>query len=82
MRPGIARQRGTRPARWSANRDPSSPAERLTGDPGAILLREVLENSGIAGWITDRLTDPQRPQDVTHDLASLLRTAILLASQG
>ncbi|WP_281354814.1 hypothetical protein [Rhodovulum strictum] len=42
----------------------------------------MLENSGIAGWITDRLTDPQRPQDVTHDLASLLRTAILLASQG
>ncbi len=59
-----------------------SRAERLTGDPGAILLREVLENSGIVGWMTDRLSDPRRPQDVTHDLASLLRTTILLAAQG
>lgn len=59
-----------------------SRAERLTGDPGAILLREVLETSGIVGWMTDRLTDPRRPQDVTHDLASLLRTAILLTAQG
>ncbi|MCO8146705.1 transposase [Rhodovulum tesquicola] len=59
-----------------------SRAERLTGDPGAILLREVLENNGIVDWMTDRLADPRRPQDVTHDLASLLRTAILLAAQG
>ncbi len=43
-----------------------SRAERLTGDPGAILLREVLENSGIVGWMTDRLSDPRRPQDVTQ----------------
>lgn len=56
--------------------------DRLTGDPGAILLREVLERSGIVAWMTGRLTDPRRQVDVTHDLASLIRTAVLLAAQG
>ena len=52
--------------------------DRLTGEPGAVLLREVLEASGIAEWMTGRLVDPRRQEDVTHDLASLLRTAGLL----
>lgn len=59
-----------------------SRADRLTGDPGAILLREVLEGSGIIDWMTARVVDPRRQEDVTHDLASLLRTSILLAAQG
>jgi hypothetical protein len=59
-----------------------SRADRLTGDPGAILLREVLEGSGIIDWMTARMVDPRRQEDVTHDLASLLRTSILLAAQG
>ncbi|WP_420024073.1 IS1380 family transposase (plasmid) [Cereibacter azotoformans] len=56
--------------------------DRLTGDPGAVLLREVLERSGIVPWITARLKDTRRQIDVTHDLASLIRTAVLLAAQG
>ena len=56
--------------------------DRLTGDPGAVLLREVLERSGIISWITARLKDTRRQIDVTHDLASLIRTAVLLAAQG
>ena len=56
--------------------------DRLTGDPGAVLLREVLEASGIIEWMTGRLVDPRRQEDVTHDLASLLRTMVLLAAQG
>ena len=28
-----------------------SRADRLTGDPGAVLLREVLERSGIVPWM-------------------------------
>ena len=51
-----------------------SRADRLTGDPGAVLLREVLERSGIVSWMTARVKDPRRPEDVTHDLASLIRT--------
>lgn len=27
-------------------------ADCLTGDPGAVLLREVLERSGIVSWMT------------------------------
>ena len=59
-----------------------SRADRLTGDPGAVLLREVLERSGIVSWMTARLSDPRRKVDVTHDLASLIRTAVLLTAQG
>lgn len=57
-------------------------ADRLTGDPGAVLLREVLERSGIVTWMTARLTDTRSQVDVTHDLASLIRTGVLLAAQG
>jgi len=56
--------------------------DRLTGEPGAVLLREILESSGIVGWLGTRLTDPRRQADVLHDLPSLLRTAVLLAAQG
>lgn len=59
-----------------------SRADHLTGDPGAVLLREILESSGIIGWARGRLKDGRRQEDVTHDLASLLRTSILLAAQG
>jgi len=59
-----------------------SRADRLTGDPGAVMLREILERSGIVGWMTARLKDPRRQEDVTHDLASLIRTSVLLAAQG
>lgn len=56
--------------------------DRLTGEPGAVLLREILESSGIMGWLGTRLKDPRRQADVLHDLPSLLRTAVLLAAQG
>lgn len=59
-----------------------SRADRLTGDPGAVLLREVLERSGIVAWMTARLNDPRRKLDVTHDLASLIRISVLLSAQG
>jgi hypothetical protein len=59
-----------------------SRADRLTGDPGAVLLREVLERSGIVSWMTARLSDPRSKVDVTHDLASLIRTSVLLSAQG
>ena len=32
-----------------------SRADRLAGDPGAVLLREILERSGIVVWMTARL---------------------------
>jgi len=59
-----------------------SRVDRLTGDPGAVLLREIVEQSGIIGWMTARLTDPRSQVDVTHDLASLIRIGVLLVAQG
>ena len=59
-----------------------SRAEWFTGDPGAIVLSETLENSGIVTWMTERLSDPRRQEDVVHDLASLIRTSVLLAARG
>lgn len=59
-----------------------SRAECLTGDPGAVLMREVLERSAIVPWMTSRLDDPRSGVDVTHDPASLIRTSVLLAAQG
>jgi hypothetical protein len=59
-----------------------SRTDRLTGDPEAVLLREVLERGGIVSWMTARLNDPRSKVDVTHDLASLIRTSVLLAAQG
>jgi len=59
-----------------------SRTDRLTGDPGAVVLREILEGSGIVPWLTARIKDPRSQVDVTHDLASLLRTTVLLSAQG
>ncbi len=59
-----------------------SRTDRLTGDPGAVLLREILERSGIIGWMTARLKDRRSQVDVTDDLASLIRSGVLLSAQG
>lgn len=47
-----------------------------------MVLRQILEGSGIVPWLTGRIKDPRSQVDVTHDLASLLRTAVLLSAQG
>ena len=57
-------------------------SERLTGDPGAVLLREVLDATGIVPWMTAQMKDDRRQADVVHDLPSLVRTMVLLAAQG
>lgn len=56
--------------------------ERLTGDAGAVLLREILERSGIVPWLVRRLNDPRRADFVTHRLDALLRTVLVLLGQG
>ena len=57
-------------------------AERLTGDPGAVLLREVLDATDIVPWMTAQMKDDRRDADVVHDLPSLVRTLVLLTAQG
>ncbi len=56
--------------------------ERLTGEPGAVLLREIMERTGIIEWLVERVFDPRNPDKITYPLADLLRTALLLLGQG
>src|SRR4051812_15822375 len=56
--------------------------ERLTGDAGAILVRETIERTGIIAWLTARLHDPRQPHLVSYPLADLLRTLLVLFAQG
>ena len=58
----------------------SAREDRLTGEPGEVLLRGILAASGIVGWPGARLEDPWRQANVLHDLPSLSRTAVLLAA--
>jgi transposase len=59
-----------------------SRTDRLTGNPGAVLMQEVLEASSAVTWMGDRFHDTRRQTDVVHDLTSHLRTTVLLAAQG
>lgn len=59
-----------------------SRAERLTSEAGAVILREVMERLGVVPWMVERLRDPRDPRLITHPLAELLRTAVLLIAQG
>lgn len=56
--------------------------ERLTADAGAILLRELLDRSGLSRLLSEHLTDPRHPQRITHPFLELLRTWLVLDSQG
>lgn len=56
--------------------------ERLTNNPGAVLLRELLEKLGLVPWLCSRLSDPRRPELITYPLCELLRTRLLLLAQG
>jgi hypothetical protein len=68
--------------RFNASVSIEARPERLTGDAGAVLMREILERSGIIAWLVERLRDPRQPQLVTYLLADLLRTMLLLFAQG
>ena len=59
-----------------------SRADRLTAEPGAVVLREIMERTRIIAWLVERLVDPRDPDKITYPLADLLRTALLLLGQG
>src|SRR4051812_19457236 len=56
--------------------------ERLTSDAGAVIIREMMERSGMIEWLTERLHDPRQPHLLTYPLSDLLRTMLLLFAQG
>lgn len=56
--------------------------ERLSGEGGALFLREIDERLGLSEPLAKRLHDPRDPDKITHPLVELLRTSLLLLSQG
>jgi hypothetical protein len=56
--------------------------DRLTAEPGAIVLREIMQRTRIIEWLVERLSDPRNADKVTYPLADLLRTILLLLGQG
>ena len=57
-------------------------ADHLSADSGALLLGEIMEQTGIVEWMTERLVDPRDSNTITYPLADLLRTNLLLLGQG
>jgi hypothetical protein len=56
--------------------------ELLTAETGAIVLRDVMERTGIVDWFEEHLEDPRKPKWITHPFSELLRTSLLLLSLG
>ena len=56
--------------------------ERLTGDAGGLLLREVFSRLKLEEFFEQHLVDPRRPELITHPQIELLRTQLLLMAQG
>ena len=63
-------------------REVAARADHLSADTGALLLREIMERTGIVEWMTERLVDPRNPHTVSYPLADLLRTNLLLLGRG
>lgn len=47
-----------------------------------MLLREILEHSGLVGLLASKRVDPRDPALITYPLVDLLRTALVLIGQG
>jgi hypothetical protein len=56
--------------------------DRLTGDAGALLVREVFSRLSLDEFFTQKLVDPRRPDLITHPQIELLRSHVLLLAQG
>ena len=56
--------------------------DRLSADGGSVLLREMLEQSGIIDWLIARLADCRAQDHIDYQLAELLRTVLVLYGQG
>lgn len=56
--------------------------ERLTGDAGGVILREVVERLGISCWLKERLSDHRDAELITHPLSELVNTSLFLLAQG
>lgn len=56
--------------------------ERLSADAGALLLRELMDRSGLSDLLLEHLSDARDPDRAEHPFVELLRTHLLLDAQG
>lgn len=56
--------------------------ERLSGEAGAVVSREIIERLGIVQWLAKRLHDPRDQDLIKHPLPELLHTSLLMFAQG
>jgi hypothetical protein len=56
--------------------------ERLTADAGALVLRQLMDSSGLSALLAQHLIDARNPLFVEHGFLELLRTMLLLPAQG
>ena len=57
-------------------------AERLSGDAGALLLRELADRLGYRALLVDVLADRRDPERIRHPFGELVLTDLLLRAQG
>jgi Transposase DDE domain group 1 len=57
-------------------------AERVSGESGSLLMRELMDRLGYPRLFARHLRDPRDAARVTHPFIELLRTAVLLLAQG
>jgi hypothetical protein len=56
--------------------------ERVSGESGSLLMRELMDRLGYPRLFARHLRDPRDAARVTHPFIELLRTALLLLAQG
>ena len=54
----------------------------LSSDPGALVLRQLLDDSRVLDWVDAHFEDRRTQDQITHPLSELLRTQIVLMAQG
>lgn len=56
--------------------------ERLSSDAGALLMRELMDRLGVTALLERHLSDKREEGRLTRPFRELLRTSLLLLSQG
>jgi hypothetical protein len=56
--------------------------DRVTADAGVLLMREVMERTGLIDWLEAHLDDSRKAHQVTYSMSELLRTQLALLAQG
>ena len=73
---------GSRPFRFNGSIEVKAAYESVSADAGTLLMRGLMERTGLVRWLEEHLIDDRRPGSVSHPVGSLLRTFPFLIAQG